>query len=118
MVTANSCVGEFADALRQFADYLENEPEMAVLDSGGDLFVACTDLVYDDRFMVLLRSDRENLEGMIGNWDFGRLLYAFCGWCGAVARLAVERKRAGTAADVGEREGSAAVCGRIVPLPR
>ena len=32
-------VAGFVSALHRFADYLENEPEMAVLDSSGNIFV-------------------------------------------------------------------------------
>ena len=93
MSSERECLAGFVDALRQFADYLEQEPDMACLDASGDLFVAAAALSYSGQFDNTLRSERQRLGSMLGRLNFGAWLYAFTGWCGAVAELAYRLKQ-------------------------
>jgi hypothetical protein len=69
-------VSGFVGGLRQFADYLENDPGMAVYDACGDFFVEVASLMYDATFYALLDGAREELvrqrvicEGGAFEWD-------------------------------------------------
>jgi hypothetical protein len=81
-------VAGFVSALRQFATYLEKEPELALFDADGDFFVACSDLIYDDGFDRELKQQMRNLVEMVGVRKPVHWWMIVCGWMAAVASYA------------------------------
>lgn len=83
-------VVEFVGALRQFAKFLEKEPEMAFWDASGDFFVGVCALMYDDQFLKLLEGERAELvrQGVVREAEAFEWDQVVCAFMTAVAEFA------------------------------
>lgn len=79
-------VSQLAVSFREFADYLECEPEVAAIDAGADLFVAASALACLPAFELEWRRWAGGNGGGPGDPVSGA--GALCAFCCAAARLA------------------------------
>jgi hypothetical protein len=113
MVDKADCVAEFVSALRQFADYLEDDGGMAVIDAEADLFVGVASMLGDEGFRAMVGRD---VGGVVWRGEelprdgelWGRVL---CRFCAAVAEFGFECRGGGS-----ERGAKRGVV--VAPLPR